>query len=693
METLQKVLRHTDLMLGIGLMIVVAMLILPLPHWMLDAGLVLAIASSVIVLLSSVNVDDPLKFSVFPSLLLITTLYRLALSIAATKLILGTGDGGRVIATFGNFVLGGDFVVGFVAFLILMVVQFIVITNGAGRVSEVTARFTLDAMPGKQMAIDADLAAGLINEGQARERRKAVKREADFYGAMDGASKFVKGDAIASLLIIVINIIGGFGVGFFRGEGDAMTILHSYALLSVGEGLVSQIPALLISTASGLLVTRAGQERSMGGEVLSQVMGQPRAMGAAGGALMAFGLVPGFPLTIFFGMGLGLIAMSRLAAKHGDKIATALAPVVPVDPQATPPAPEINPNSTEALLPLIQVDALEIEIGFSLTRIADPRVGGDLPDRVAATRRQIALELGFVMPSVRIRDSVALQPNEYAIKVRGEEVARSTVHPDKLLAMGDRDLPNPVIGEPTTEPVFGLDAVWIDPILRDQADSSGYTIIEPSAVIATHLSETVRTYAAEILSRQDVQNLVDSVKSVNSTVVDELIPGRLTVGQVQKVLQHLLRERIPIRDMVTILETLADFVNRTEDPDQLGELVRAAISRTITRQHLDHENKIYCLALDPATERALSDCLQNTTLGQVLVMEPNAQNNLVTQIQQEFDMAVAIGHQPVLLCGNSLRLPLQRLLSRYAKGINVLAYNEVSARAEVEIIGAVKHAA
>ncbi len=691
MAALQKILRHTDLMLGLGLIVVVGMLILPLPHWFLDFGLVIAIATSVVILLASVNVDDPLKFSVFPSLLLVTTLFRLALSIAATKLILGTGDGGAVIQTFGNFVLGGDFVVGFVAFIILMIVQFIVITNGAGRVSEVTARFTLDAMPGKQMAIDADLAAGLIDEHQARERRKKVKQEADFYGAMDGASKFVKGDAVASILIIVVNIIGGFAVGFFRGEGDAMTILRTYALLSVGEGLVSQIPALLISTASGLLVTRTGQERSMGGEVISQMFGQPKALASASGALLAFAFIPGFPALIFIGTGLGLFGLYRLASKHGDKITQALqiAPKPEDQPMVTT-APEINPNSAEAILPLLAVDALEIEIGYALTRIADPKSGGDLPDRVGATRRQVALELGYVMPQVRIRDSVSLDSDEYIIKVRGEEIVRAQLRPDKLLAMGGAHVLSPVVGEPTVEPVFKIEALWIDPAIREQAEMNGYTVIEPSAILATHLCEVVKAHAAELISRQDVQTLVDSTKMINSAVVDELIPAQLTIGEVQKVLQHLLRERIPVRDMVTILETLADFCQRTKDPDQLGELVRAAISRTITRQYLDDTNKLYCLSLEPALERALIESIQNTSLGQVLVLDPQEQNRVTAQVESEVQSAMAQGMQPVLLCGNQLRLPLQRLLSRYIPGLHVVAYNEVSSRADVEILGALK---
>jgi flagellar biosynthesis protein FlhA len=667
------------------------MLILPLPQWALDLGLVAAISAAVIILLTAVNISDPLEFSVFPSLLLITTLFRLALSIAATKLILGSGTAGHVIETFGNLVMGGDFVVGFVAFLILVIVQFIVITNGAGRVSEVVARFTLDAMPGKQMAIDADLAAGLINEEQARTRRKKIKQEADFYGAMDGASKFVKGDAIASILIIVVNIVGGFAVGFMKGEGDALTILKTYALLSVGEGLVSQLPALLISTASGLMVTRAGQERSMGTEVAVQVLGQPKAIGFASAALAAMAFVPGFPATIFLAASAGLYGMFRFITGNPSAIKD-IGKKQETKEEIKAAKTKVMPSGPEAVLPLLNVDPIEIEIGYGLTRLADPKAGGDLSERVTATRRQIALELGFVMPTVRIRDSIHLDSNQYVIKVRGEEVARADSSTTKCLAVNSGSVLHPVIGTPTKDPVFGLEALWIDSNVREMAERAGYTVIEPSAVISTHLAEIVKTYAAELLSRQDVQTLIDNAKSINEAVVAELVPNILQVGDIQKVLQHLLRERVPIRDMVTILETMADFGGRVKDPDQLGELVRASISRTITRQHTDDSNKLYCLTLEPTLERSLVECLSNTAMGPILVMEPNEQKQFIDDLQTENDRATAKGHQAILLCGNQLRLPLRRLVEKYIPGLHVLAYNEVASRADVEFIAQVKAA-
>lgn len=690
MNSFSKIFKHTDLMLGIGLLAIVSMLILPLPHWALDFGLVIAIASSIIIVLASVNVDDPMKLSVFPSLLLITTLFRLALSITATKLILGSGDGGEVIKTFGNFVMGGDFVVGFVAFLILMIVQFMVITNGAGRVSEVVARFTLDAMPGKQMAIDADLAAGAITEEQARERRKNIKKEADFYGAMDGASKFVKGDAIASIMIIGINIIGGFAVGFFRGEGDAMTILRTYALMSVGEGLVSQIPALLISTASGLLVTRSGQERAMGGELIDQMLGQPKAILGAGVGLFAFALIPGFPKLIFIALGAVTIGVYRFAMNPLSKKAMAPPPTAEQQAEeAAKAAAAAAPQGPEAVLGLVQVDPLEIEIGHGLLPLADRRQGGDLPDRISATRRDIAMDLGFVMPSVRIRDDIDLESNEYIIKVRGEEVARAKAEPGLVLALSNPSVLKPLAGIHVKEPVFGMDAVWIDPGQVDDAKMSGYAVIEANVMITTHLAEIVKRHAADLLSRQDVNTLVENAKQVNPTVVSELVPAVLKIGDVQKVLRHLVRERVPIRDMVTILETMADYAERVKDTDMLGELVRSELCRTITRQYSEG-GKLSCLTFEPVYEDRLVNSVQNTTLGSALVLDPDTRNNLISGLRSELEKAMSQNKQPVLLSGNVLRLPLRRLIEHDLPTLHVMAYNEVASNADVEIIGAVR---
>jgi flagellar biosynthesis protein FlhA len=685
MQAFAKILKHTDVMLGVGLLMVVSMLILPLPHWAIDLGLVFAIGSSIMILLTSVNVTDPLQFSVFPSLLVVTTLFRLALSIGATKLILGTGQAGHVIETFGTFVMGGDFVVGLVTFIILVIVQFVVITNGAGRVSEVVARFTLDAMPGKQMAIDADLAAGLIDEEEAKERRKHIRKEADFYGAMDGASKFVKGDAIASILIIVINIIGGFAVGFFRGQSDPITILKTYSLLSVGEGLTAQLPALLISSASGLLVTRAGQDRSMAGEVATQFFGQPKAILVGSVSIAAFGLIPGFPATIFMGAG-GLMYFLYNFARKNPQVATMFDTVVKPKPA---PAPAPVATGPEAVLPLLQVDPIEVEIGYGLTKLADPKVGGDLADRIAATRRQIATELGIVMPTVRIRDSVQLANSTYVIKIRGEEVATSELMPDRMLAVNSGDAIDSISGIKTIDPVFNMEALWIDPDQRELAERVGYTVIEASAVISTHLSELVKNHAPELLSRQDVQVLVDEAKKTNAAAISEVIPDIISISDVQKVLQHLLRERIPIRDMVTIIETIADFAPRTKDVEQLGEVVRSAISRTVTRQFVDFEDKLKCITLEPPLERELTDLVSLTSGGTALVLPPDMQSRLIQHLKAEYDRLTMQGFQPVLLCGAQLRLAMRRFLDRHIPNLAVLAYSEISAKADVEFVGQV----
>jgi flagellar biosynthesis protein FlhA len=694
MVTLQKLLKHTDLVVGLGVLTIVAMLIMPLPHWALDMGLVTAIGASVIILLTATNVSDPLQFSVFPSLLLITTLFRLSLSIAATKLILGTGDAGQVIKAFGDFVMGGNFVVGLVAFMILVIVQFMVITKGAERVSEVVARFTLDAMPGKQMAIDADLAAGQIDEVTARDRRKQIKREADFYGAMDGASKFVKGDAVAAIMIIAVNCVGGFIIGFLKGDADVATIIKTYTILSVGEGLVSQLPALLISTASGLMVTRAGQDRSMGSEVASQFLGQPKAIGVAGLAMAACAIVPGFPTLIFLAASGICLGTYRFLSKTPN-----LAKMLEGKPAAASPsaaaaaaAAAAAPAGPESIMPLLTVDPIEIEVGFGLTSIADVRTGGQLPKGVTGTRQQIASELGFVMPTVRIRDNNSLLTNEYVIKIRGEEVARGVSYPGSFLAIDSGTTIYKVAGVPGKDPVFGLEAIWVDAGTRDNAERAGYTVIEPSVVISTHLAEVVKSHAAELLSRQDVVTLIENAKTINEAAVNELIPNVLPIGDVQKVLQHLLRERIPIRDMVTILETMADFAPKVKDPDQLGELVRSAISRTITRQFVDSDNKLSCITLEPALERTLVEGLTNSGYGSNINLEPTVQSDLIEKLKKSNETATEQGCQAVLLCCTQLRLPLRRFVERHIPGMNVLAYNEVATKADVEFVSQVRAA-
>jgi flagellar biosynthesis protein FlhA len=468
-----------------------------------------------------------------------------------------------------------------------------------------------------------------------------------------------------------------------RGQSDPMTILKTYALLSVGEGLTSQLPALLISSASALLVTRAGQDRTMAGEVASQFFGQPKAILVAAGAIAAFGLVPGFPATLFMGAGGVLYGLYRIVTKNPEMMKA----FDKIEEEVVEVAPAPIPTGPEAVLPLLQVDPIEIEIGYGLTRLADPKMGGDLSERVAATRRQIATELGFVMPTVRIRDSISLDSTDYVLKVRGEEIAKATLMPNLFMAVNSGDALESIPGIPTKDPVFGLEAIWIEGDQRELAERVGYTVIEPTAVISTHLSEIVKNHAPELLSRQDVQMLIEEARKSNSTAVAELIPDVLTVGDVQKILQHLLRERIPIRDMVTIIETLADFASKTKDHEQLGEIVRSAIARTVTRQYMDHENKLVCLTMDPALERTLAEKVNITSMGSTLVLEPEFQSRVVQSLKIEHDRATMQGYQPVLLCGAQLRLAMRRFLDRQLPGLSVLAYSEISAAADVEFVG------
>ena len=684
---LTRALRHSDLLIALTVLVVVTILILPLPKWVLDTCIVVNFAAAILIALMAVNITDPLQFSVFPALLLVTTLFRLAIGLAATKLILGTGHAGHVIETFGNFVVGGDFVVGVVAFLILVVVQFVVITNGAGRVAEVAARFTLDAMPGKQMAIDADLNAGLIDQEEARRRRRMVEMEADFYGAMDGASKFVKGDAIAAVLIILINIIGGFAVGFLRGQGDALTVLRTYTLLTIGEGLVAQIPALLLSTATGLMVTRASTEQAMGQDVVGQLLSYPRVLMGAGAAIALLSLVPGFPKIQFLAVGFAIAGLGYLASK------TNLLPPSKeaVEPASESPPPSI-PTGPEAVLPMLKVDAVELEIGYGLMSLVDPNRGGDLLERIAGIRRQLATELGFVMPSVRVRDNVRLRANQYQIRIRGEVVAQAEVQPRMLLAMpASSNLP-PIEGQPTNEPVFGMQAYWIDPRTRDPAQRLGFTVVEPSAVVATHLTEIVRQHAADLLGRAEVQQLLDNLKEYNPVVVQEVVPDLLTLGEVQKVLQHLLREGVPIRDLVTILEILGDHAGRTRDTETLGEYVRAGLARTLTHRLVDPRGKLHVMVFEPALEAYLRERVEQTPHGVVLSLEPSSARLMLQTIAQHAQQMSAKGYLPVLACAGNLRLPMRKLLGSELPTIHVIAYHEIAPRTEIQVVDQIARA-
>ncbi len=561
------------------------------------------------------NIQGALQFSIFPSLLLITTLFRLALNVSSTRLILLQGYAGEIIRAFGNFVVGGNYVVGFVVFLILVVIQFIVITKGAERVAEVAARFTLDAMPGKQMSIDADLNAGLIDEKEARRRRAEIEREADFYGAMDGASKFVKGDAIAGLVITAINIIGGFAVGVGqRGMGLGEALQH-YTLLTVGDGLVTQIPALLIATATGIIITRAASEANMGRDVSHQLLSEPRVLAIAAGVLVLFAVVPGLPTVPFLVLSLlfGLLGYAS-SRRHQER------QVQEMEKEAQREAEEAK--KPERVSALLKLDAIELEIGYSLIPLVDANQGGDLLDRITMIRRQIAIELGLVVPPIRIRDNMQLGPNAYVIKIKGIEVGRGELMPGHYLAMESGPVSKRVSGIETREPAFGLPALWIPEEAKEEAELAGYTVVDSPSIIATHLTEIIRSNAAELLGRQDVKKLLDELKEDHAALVDEVVPELLTVGEVQRVLQNLLREGVPIRDLVTILETLGDFAWATKDQIFLTEKVREALARQISKQYTNDQGYIPVITLDPAWEQEIADALQHTDRGLTIALAP-----------------------------------------------------------------------
>ncbi len=678
--------KHSDAIMAIAIILIIGMLIIPMPDWLLDFCIIINLTASVVIVLVTLNCTEPLQFSVFPSLLLVTTLYRLALDIAATKLILSTAEPGNVIKAFGTVVLGGNFVVGVISFLILVVIQFVVITSGAGRVAEVAARFTLDAMPGKQMSIDADLNAGLITEEVAKARRKQIEAEADFYGAMDGASKFVRGDAIAAVIIIIINIAGGFIIGMMQGHSDALTILQTYTLLTVGEGMVSQIPALLISTATGLMVTRAASESDMGSDFLTQMFAKSRPLMMAGVLLIGLFLVPGFPKLPLFIVG-SFVVGSAVVLSRNEKRSTLQKAAM--DAKASqPPA-----KAPEDPMKLLKVDMLLLELGSGLVPLALPDEGGDLADRVSGARKQIAMELGIILPMVRIRDNLQLKINQYVIKIKDQVVASHEVSPNMLLALDPGTVIQPVQGVPTTEPAFGGPALWIPRAMRERADMSGYIVVQPGEVIITHLTEVIKKHANELLTRQDVQALVDHVAQQNKVVVDELIPNLMSLGEVQKVLQNLLRERVSIRDLGTILETLADWSPRTKDMDQLTEYVRSALARQICKQHSDELGKMHVLTLDSNLEQKFRESVQVTANGVMLAIDPSTATKFVSVLSRQIEEAGRSGISPVLLCSSQVRLALKRLTERTLPNLPILAYNEIIANMEIENVATVTHAA
>ncbi|HEV7663835.1 MAG TPA: flagellar biosynthesis protein FlhA [Chloroflexota bacterium] len=685
--------RYSDLVLAAAVCAVVGMMIVPLPEWLLDLLIILNLSLGLIMLMVALYARDALQFSVFPSLLLLTTLFRLGLDISATRLILLQAHAGQVVTAFGSFVVGGNFVVGVVVFMILIVVNFVVITNGAGRVAEVAARFTLDAMPGKQMAIDAELNAGAINDETARTRRKAVQQEADFYGAMDGASKFVKGDAIAAIIIMVINIAAGFVIGVMQLKMQMGDALSAYTLLTVGEGLTSQIPALLISTATGMIVTRAASEpgSNLAKDVQTQLFGNPRALGIVGVLLLGMAVVPGMPKIPFIVIAGVLFAATQMLRKTSKREALAAA-----NPASAPGGANGQSQEPENFTQLLRVDPISVEIGYGLITLADTESGGNLLTRVTLLRRQIATDLGIVVPTIRIRDDLQLPADTYIVRLRGVEVARGEARANRLLAMnpGTADGSVDIEGLPAIEPAFGLPARWIVPEAREHAESLGYTVVDPTSVITTHLSEVIRHHAAAIINRQDVQSLLDGVKAEHPALVGELVPDTLSIGEIQKVFQHLLVERVSIRDLVTILESLADTARTTRDPDQLGERVRQSLGRAISRQNMGPDDRLAVFTLSPAWQQSLAGALQVTDTGSaILLMDAPSGNKLIQALSKEMERVASLGHNPILLCPARLRLAVKRFTERSLSALTVLSYSEVASQVEVTTLGVVGDAA
>lgn len=673
--------KYSDIMIAVAIITIVVMMIIPLPTMLLDLLLTLNITLALIIVMVAIYNIEPLDFSVFPSLLLITTLFRLALNVSSTRLILLDGHAGEVIAAFGNFVVGGNAVVGFIVFVILIIIQFIVITKGAERVAEVAARFTLDAMPGKQMSIDADLNAGLITDKEARDRRKNIQREADFYGAMDGASKFVKGDAIAAIIIIVINIVGGFFVGMVQRNMDVLQALQAYTLLTVGEGLVNQIPALLISTATGIVVTRAASESNLGSDLTSQIINNPRVFFIACGVLLLLGLVPGLPGIPFF-------VLSCLTGGIGYALIRTQQSEVQMEMSQQEEKEKEEVRKPENIVSLLQVDPMELEIGYSLIPLVDVSQGGDLLDRVVMIRRQCALELGLIVPTIRIRDNIQLKPNIYVIKLKGIEIARGELMLDHFLAMDSGAAFESVPGIETVEPAFGLPALWIQESYREQAELAGYTVVDPVSVLATHLTEIIKTHAAEILGRQEVQTLVESAKQNNAAVVEELM-NILSLGELQKVLGSLLREKISIRDLVTIFETLADYAQLTKDTEILTEYVRHALARQISRQYVNN-NVLTCLTVDPQLENTIVNAVQRSEQGSYVALEPQMVQTIINNLSTEIPKLTNMGYQPIVLTSPGARLYFRKLTERVAPNLTVLSYAELDTKIEVQALGMVR---
>lgn len=664
----------------VPLVVVLAILnlIFPIPTGVLDFLLAVNIVLAAVIMLNTIYLKTALDLSVFPTLIVVTTIFRLSLNVTATKLILAKGEAGHVIRGFGQFVGGNNLVVGFVIFFIIMIVNFLVITKGSERVAEVAARFTLDAMPGKQMAIDADLNTGLINDAEAKERRKKIQREADFYGSMDGASKFVKNDAIAGIIITLINITGGIIIGVVMLGKDISEALQAYTILTIGDGLVSQLPALMLSTATSFIVTRAGADSDLNKDVVKQLFYNPKVLIIA--ALLSIGMAPfltPIPFLILAAVLFFVDYKIKQLQQEADK-----------DEEVQIQESEVEEiRNPENVVSLLQVDPIELEFGYGIIPLADVNQGGDLLDRVVLIRRQLALELGMIVPVIRLRDNIQIGPNEYIIKIKGNQVARGELLFDYFLAMNSGDVDEELEGIKTIEPAFGLPAIWIQENQRDKAEMLGYTVVDPPSIIATHLTEVIKKHSFELLGRQEVQALVDNIKQSYPAIVDELVPKIMSIGEIQKVLANLLKENVTIRDMVTIMETLADYAPATHDVDMLTEYVRQALGRSISQKFLNGNTNV--ITLDPKVEQMILDSIQKTEFGSYLALDPAVSNTIINSVSKNVQRLIQLGSQPIILASPVVSLYFKRMTENVIPGLVVLSYNEVDSGVEIQSVGTV----
>lgn len=675
-------IKKNDLFMGIYLLSAVLFFIISIPSWLLDILLAFNIGVAMVILFNTLFAKEVLDMASFPTLLLFTTIFRISLNVSSTKLILRDGDAGEVVNTFGEFVGGGNLIIGIIIFIVLIIIQFVVINKGSERVAEVTARFTLDAMAGKQMAIDSDLNTGAITDKEAAIRRQKLQKENSFFGSMDGATKYVKGDATAGLIITGINIVGGIIMGMVYGGLDISEALQKYTILTIGDGLCSQIPSLLISLATGILVTKASSDGELGDEMVGQLLSIDKVLLMVGAALAVLGIFTPLPIYIFVPFGVLLIIYSRMLGKKNDVEAIE----EEVEAEETE-AQEIR--KPENVVSLLNVDPIELEFGYGIIPLADVNQGGDLLDRVVMIRRQVALELGAVVPIIRLRDNIQLNPNQYVIKIKGIQVSEGEILFDHYMAMNPGYVEEEITGIPTFEPSFHLPAIWITESQRERAESLGYTVVDPPSIIATHLTEVIRQHIAELLTRQDVQNLINNIKDNNTALIDELVPKLLGIGDIQKVLQNLLSEGISIRDLVTIFETLADHASVTRDTDILTEYVRQSLKRAISGKYFSPNEVTNVVTLDPAVEQDIMGAVKNTEQGTYLTLDPDETNKIVKSLGEELKKLEDLGKNPIVITSPIVRLYFKKLVSDYYKDVIVISYNEVEPNVELQSVGMV----